>query len=277
MPAAPFLFGRDKGRPDDPLGTTSWKQNDGVGFGDRMGVTRLALGPEAGDALRVTLHLGGRLALVGVALVALTYLAVWWMQGWQYRMHASSLRIAAPVDALIVLGGGMDRGGELSIIGRARVEAAVALLSRDDAAHAIFTGSGCARGHDGCSEAAAMHARAVADGIDPDRLVVEPHARTTLENLALSFAIADERGFRRIAVLTDAFHLTRAAALARLLGREVVPVAAEGGLYCRPTGEQVPTLVRETLAWWYNLGKAAAWEGLGLLGWTEAERARAIR
>ncbi len=166
----------------------------------------------------------------------------------------------------------------LNIIGRARVRSAVELLARGDAAHAIFTGSGCARGEsDGCSEAAIMRARAVAGGADPARLIVEPNALTTLQNLTFSFAIADERGFGRLAVLTDAFHLTRSVALARLLGRDVVPVAADAGLYWLPAAEQFPLLMRETLAWWYNLGKAAAWKGLGLIGWSEAERAQVVR
>ena len=241
------------------------------------------MGPASGSAtgatsaLRVALVSAVRLALAGAAVVALTYLAVWWMQGWQYAAHRASRAIAPPVDAVIVLGGGMDPDGEFNIIGRARVQSAVALLDRGDAAHAIFTGFGCVSADDGCSEAATMRARAVVSGADPDRLIVEPDARTTLENLFLSFAIADARGFRRIAVLTDAFHLTRAVALARLLGREVVPVAAEGGLYSLPPAEQFPVLARETLAWWYNLGKAAAWRGLGLLGWTEAERGQVLR
>jgi uncharacterized SAM-binding protein YcdF (DUF218 family) len=228
------------------------------------------------EALRLGLLWSGRLALAGLAVVALTFFSVWWMQGRQYEAHAVARPIVPPVDAVIVLGGGMDPDGELNIIGRARVRAAVALLERGDAAHALFTGFGCKEGH-ACSEAAAMQARAVLDGADPARLIVEPNARTTLENLALSFAIADDRGFQRLAVLTDAFHLSRAVALARLFGREVVPVAAEGGLYALPAAEQAPLLMRETLAWWYNLGKAAAWQGLVLLGWSEAERARAIR
>lgn len=241
----------------------------------RVGMTRLA-SPGATGALRAVVLWAGRLAVLGLGVLALTYAAVWWMQGWQFRTHHVSHPVVPPVDAVIVLGGGMDPDGELNIIGRARVRSAVDLLARGDAAHAIFTGFGCAEG-DGCSEAATMRARAVADGADAGRLIIEPDARTTLENLRLSFAIADARGLRRLAVLTDAFHLARAAALARLLGREVVPVAADAGLYWLPAAEQFPLLMRETLAWWYNLGKAAAWTGLGLLGWSEAERAQVVR
>lgn len=245
-----------------------------------MGVSRLPdsnAGSGAGDVARKILRWGARLALLGLAILGLTYFAVWWMQDWQYRRYHSSSVIVPPVDAVIVLGGGMDPDGDFNIIGRARVGAAVELLSRGDAAHAIFTGFGCADGDDGCSEAAAMRARAVENGADPGRLIVEPDARTTLENLTRSLAIADQRGFRRVAVLTDAFHLTRAVALARLLGREVVPVAAKGGLRWLPPAEQFPVLMRESLAWWYNLGKAAAWTGLGLLGRSEAERAELVR
>jgi uncharacterized SAM-binding protein YcdF (DUF218 family) len=230
----------------------------------------------AADALRLALIWGGRVAAGGLVLLALTYLAVWLMQGWQQRTHHVARPVVPPVDAVIVLGGGMDPDGTLNTIGRARADAAMRLLARGDAAHAIFTGTGFA-GDAAPSEAAAMRARALARGAERERLIVEPDARTTLENLTLSFAIADRKGFGRLAVLTDAFHLTRALALARLLGRDVVPVAVDRGAGALPAAEQVPVLLRETLAWWYNLGKAAAWAGLGLLGWTEAARAKAIR
>ena len=93
---------------------------------------------------------------------------------------------------------------------------------------------------------------------------------------SLASSSAGGRSFGRIALPTDAVHLTRAAALARLLGREVVLVAA-GGKPCAPAvAEQVPMHLREMRAWWRNPGKAAAWIALGLLG-CQGDRARVIR
>jgi len=69
----------------------------------------------------------------------------------------------------------------------------------------------------------------------PDRggalsaMAVEGNSTTTFENLRFSFAIAEAKGYRRLALVSDPYHLTRARYLARYFGQpEIGLVAAEG-------------------------------------------------
>lgn len=212
-------------------------------------------------------------ALAGAALLGLTFGAVLAAEAAQ-RACCSRDR-AVEVDAVIVLGGGSDPDGHLNHLGRARVETAVELLARGDA-RAIIISAGA---HSGplVAEAPLMRNYALALGADPARVILEPQSRTTLENLRFSFALGEAQGFESYAIVTSAFHLTRALALARLLGHgDAVGVSADPpwlrwGIFGRGG-----LLARETLAWWLNAAKAAGWLGLGAMGWTEAERGEVI-
>ncbi|MGF1551580.1 MAG: YdcF family protein [Paracoccaceae bacterium] len=211
-----------------------------------------------------------RLVSYAVAVLTLTIVAVWIAETVAARRLSPDL--LERVDALIVLGGGADPDGTLDWVGRRRAAAAVMLLERRAAEAAILTGTLNDPERPG-GEGRLLREAIAAAGISRERLFVEPNARTTLENLRLSFAIAEERGFERLAVVTDAYHLPRALALAALLGRSDVAGAASDGVREHSFFKRLGYLAREACAWWYNAAKAAVWIGLGLLGWSEAERA----
>ena len=72
----------------------------------------------------------------------------------------------------------------------------------------------------------------VARGISPDRLIVEPEATDTRENLELSFDIIRGLGYDPsgcTAVVSSSYHLYRAKLLAQQLGVEVAGIAANPG------------------------------------------------
>lgn len=181
---------------------------------------------------------------------------------------------AAAVDAVIVLGGGMDPDERLNFLGRQRVETALALLAEGKARVAIFTGA--IRETDAVSEAELMRRHAISLGAAPERLRVEPAALTTLENLRFALAIARAEGLSRIAIVSDGFHLTRAGMLARLLDVPDAVLVASPGLADDRRSTRAALIWRETLAWWLNVAKAVGWTGLGWLGVPEAERGRWI-
>ncbi|MEM6972532.1 MAG: YdcF family protein [Pseudomonadota bacterium] len=174
------------------------------------------------------------------------------------------------VDALIVLGGGVNPDQTQNFIGRMRARAAAGVLRDGRADVAILTGTlndpAFPRG-----EAGLFADHMLTLGISGDAMILEPNARTTLENLRFSFALGDAAGFERYAVVTDAFHLPRALALAAFLGRDVQGLAARGflehGHFMR-----IGLILREAMAWWYNAGKVAAWHALGLIGYDDATR-----
>ena len=71
-----------------------------------------------------------------------------------------------------------------------------------------------------------MHDWLIEHGVDPARVIMEPKATSTEENLMHSFAIIRERGddpAGNVAIVSSAYHLYRAKLMARNLG---VPGAA---------------------------------------------------
>jgi uncharacterized SAM-binding protein YcdF (DUF218 family) len=60
-------------------------------------------------------------------------------------------------------------------------------------------------------------------GVRPRDLIVETASRTTYENAVQSARLLEERGIRRVVLVTDAAHLRRAVGCFRKQGLEVVP------------------------------------------------------
>jgi len=213
---------------------------------------------------------------LGAGVFALTVLAVL-MASWRLApAEGSAPTLAVPVDAVIVLGGGVDGDGRLGYSSRRRVDAVVALLASGAAGHAIMTG-GLGAFHEVTPAASMMRALAIAEGAEPERVIVEPRSVSTFENLRFAFEIAERRGFERLAILSDPFHLPRAGALAAYFGRpDIARVAASGFERDNPI-LRTATLIREALAWWYNLAKVGAWEAGAALGMSESAREAWIR
>lgn len=194
-----------------------------------------------------------RLAVAMAAVGALTLLLEIAASEAVLTRHRAGAAIETPVDAAIVLGAQFDPDGILSWNSRRRAQNAARLLEAGKAKALIFSGAGAppwfkSVGELMCREAAGM-------GAPEAQLYVDPNARTTIQNLEYAFAIADAQGFRRLALVSDAYHLTRAWALAAWLGQPGVALAAvdfklwhwrPGALYAH---------LREAAAWWYNLAK----------------------
>lgn len=82
------------------------------------------------------------------------------------------------------------------------------------------------------TEAEAMRRWLIENGIDGERVLLEPRATSTKENLAFSFEIIRERGDEpdgNVAIASSAYHLYRAKSMARLQGVEAAGVAAPWG------------------------------------------------
>lgn len=217
-----------------------------------------------------------RLLLLGLAVWALTAAAVLWLSERTLDRHADGRSIEAPVDAAVVLGGGVDGDGVLSYSTRRRVRSAVRALQEGRTERLIFSGQ---RPNPWAphSTAEMMRRFALALGAAEDRLLVEERASTTFENLRFSFAMAESRRLERLALATDAYHMARARALAGYFGRDGVEVIAADGLAYDDDGARVWAIVRESMAWWYNLWKVGAWEAMAALGLDEHARRAVVR
>lgn len=130
---------------------------------------------------------------------------------------------AAPFDAAIVLGAMLRPDGSPSPAMERRVARGVALLAEGRVRHLLMSGGPV--GHP-TPEAWAMRDLALAVGVPAAQIVVEDRSRNTIENARLSAPLAAARGWRRLLVVSDAYHLPRALYVFRRFGLSVHPAAA---------------------------------------------------
>ena len=81
-------------------------------------------------------------------------------------------------------------------------------------------------------EGQAMHDWLIQNGISEERILTEPSATSTQENLSYSFALIRSRGDDpdgNVAIVSSAYHLFRAKTMARMQGVDAVGVAAPWG------------------------------------------------
>ncbi|MFQ5564915.1 MAG: YdcF family protein [Paracoccaceae bacterium] len=213
---------------------------------------------------------------LAVAVLALTAAAVAYFSDANLRLYGGGRGLVAPVDAILVLGGGVDADGVLGYSSRRRVAVAVALLEAGRTRKLIFSG-GPEWQHPEYTAAGLMRVHAIALGAPPEALLTEVRSSSTFENLRFGFALAEDRGLGKLAILTDAFHLERARMLADYFGYSDVALAAVRGLEFESTAARVWGTLREAMAWWYNLAKVAAWEVLGAAGLDADARGELIR
>lgn len=134
-------------------------------------------------------------------------------------------------DYLIVLGAAVH-GDQPSLTLVRRLEGALDYLQQYPESVAIVSG-GMGPGET-ITEAQAMHDWLIDHGIPEERILMEPEATSTQENLEFSFAIIRERGDDpngNVAIASSAYHLYRAKLMARNLGVEAVGVAAPWGYF----------------------------------------------
>jgi uncharacterized SAM-binding protein YcdF (DUF218 family) len=156
------------------------------------------------------------------------------------------------------------------------VAVAVALLRTGRAKWLIFSGN-AGDPHPGVPAGELMRLHAITLGAPEEALIAETGSATTFENMRFGFALASLRGFDRLAILTDAFHLERARALASYFGRPDAGLIAVPGLDREGDVNRVWAILREALAWWFNLAKVAGWELLAAAGMDEDARQELIR
>lgn len=177
--------------------------------------------------------------LIG-AVVAVTYFLVD-----RYATRDES----RPADAILVLGSAVWPGGEPSPSLRARTERAIALHRSGAASHLILSGG---LGRIPPAEAEVMRRLALAADIPASALVVDDQSGSTLESVSRAAAIARERGWHTLLIVSDPFHLLRAVTMARDAGVKAYGVPAlDSPTYTIPRLRLYYTL-REAFAFlWY--------------------------
>lgn len=122
---------------------------------------------------------------------------------------------AAPADAIVVLGAAAY-DARPSPVFTERIRHGLDLYRRGYADTLIFTG-GYGNGAR-FSESQVARRWALKQGVPEDAILIETLSRTTWENLAQARTLMQERGLRRVIVVSDPLHMARALRLSRGLG-----------------------------------------------------------
>jgi uncharacterized SAM-binding protein YcdF (DUF218 family) len=136
------------------------------------------------------------------------------------------VRAEARYDAVVLLGGVVSHGATAVFGQRSyndnveRLFATFELLRARPELVAILSGG---RGWSGdpVVEARVLHDQLKEWGLDEKRLIVEENAKNTRQNATFVAEVARARGFRRLLVITSAFHVPRARACFREVGLDV--------------------------------------------------------
>lgn len=166
-----------------------------------------------------------RIFLAGLAAVLLLFLTVESL----LLSHGEQDNSALPVDAVIVLGAGVN-GETPSLILQSRINAAAAYIEKHPDVPVVLSG-GQGPGED-ISEAACMRRALWTNSEEWNaRYLLEDRSTSTAENFAFSKELLQEQGIDTdtavIAVVTSDFHCFRAHFIAQRAGLTVIDVPAE--------------------------------------------------
>lgn len=155
-----------------------------------------------------------------------------------YAFLYSRLAVGGDAGFVIVLGAGLENGGQVPPLLASRLERGrsvyEALASRGTGDPVLIVSGG--KGSDEqVAEAEAMAAYLTRRGFPASRLVLEDRSGTTEENLIFSKAIMNQRRpGSRCVIVTSSFHAFRAAIIARRLGINGQVIGAPTAAYYWP-------------------------------------------
>jgi len=129
-------------------------------------------------------------------------------------------------DAVVVLGAALVAPGVPGPALRRRVLYGVEVLNGSGAPFLVVSGGLVNLPP---AEAQVMRDLAVEAGVEAGRIVVEDQARNTFENAVYTGRIMRDRGWGRVVVVTDAFHMRRALYVFRTLGLDAGAAPVQRG------------------------------------------------
>jgi len=209
------------------------------------------------DSLRGLYRRTRRRLVRTVVIAAAVYLAIFetpllWMVG-------APLRVAEPpraADAIVVFAGGVGESGKAGGGYQERVKEAIDLYRRGHAPAVIFS-SGYVYA---LKEADVMRDLAIANGIPASAILLERNAANTYQNVLFVRRMLDERGWRRVLLVSSPYHMRRAVLTARTVAPEIAVVAVPASssqFYAHHRGatlDQVRGILHEYAAiaayWW---------------------------
>ena len=192
------------------------------------------LGTTARGRKRLGLGLSGAgLGLVWLFAMPFTSRQLIW--GLEEQAAALTPAVIPPADAVVVLGGGLRpalaprQGVEVNEAGD-RLLTGLRLMRQNKAALLVASGGRVSftSGDPAPPEANSARALALELGVPAHRILLNPGSRTTAEEARDIGALGRQRGWRRVLLVTSAFHMPRSlASFRQRSGLTVIPVACD--------------------------------------------------
>jgi uncharacterized SAM-binding protein YcdF (DUF218 family) len=184
-----------------------------------------------------------RRTLGALALVAALAAAALFAQAAAIDRYGSVDR-AQPADAIVILGCRVGPGGIPSDSLRTRTLHAVELYRQGLAPAIICTGG---LGTHPPEESRVEAALALRRGVPATAIFREERSHSTLENARYAAEICRARGWKRVIVVSEPYHLYRSAACFRRVGLDPYPSPARGSYVNRNAWMRTIQLLREAL------------------------------
>ena len=174
-------------------------------------------------------------------MVAAFGVAMLWLDRWGQTDRAQK------ADAIVVLGARVYHGAIAGPSLSARTHRAVELYQRGLAAHIITTGG---VGHHPPAESLVAKKLAVRLGVPEAAILTEETSTSTWENAENVATICRERGWKRVIVVSDPFHLWRARRNFQALGLTAYVSPSVNRRFSsrfHHTAREVPLVLRDAL------------------------------
>ncbi|MCX4993512.1 YdcF family protein [Streptomyces sp. NBC_00568] len=176
---------------------------------------------------------------MGITLGLLCYFAFLFACFVTYGYLYGRLKVRKQLDFVVVLGSGLIGGTRVPPLLASRLERAREVCESQAAQHGIrptLITSGGQGADESMPEAEAMAQYLIDRGFPADTIVKENQSRTTLENLRFSKAIMEgSKPKYRCAVVTNNFHVFRAALIARDIGMRGQVLGSPTAAYFLPS------------------------------------------
>lgn len=163
---------------------------------------------------------------IGPRAVILALLAVcvlWFIGDLAYIATDAEHDYAQKCDVILVLGCNIGSREQPSPCMTARAAHAAELYRQGLAGYVIASGGPT---HPGTTEAAELARLLERDGVSPDHIVLEDRALNTIQNMRYSAEIMTRYGWDSAILVTEPFHIRRAALVAHDFGLKVWPAPA---------------------------------------------------
>jgi uncharacterized SAM-binding protein YcdF (DUF218 family) len=168
-------------------------------------------------------------------------------QSLESRTPARAIDQVKTADAIVPLGGIFGppvADGFLPNVGEAgeRLEAGIVLWQKKKAAWLVFTGGRIPWAKQAEVEGAVSKRAAIARGIPAEQIIVTRDVGNTVDESLAVRDLMHERGWRKIILVTSAWHMPRAARLFRKAGVDFVPFPVD-----LQTSPKVPLILLDFL------------------------------